>query len=308
MRPETRERVLAAMAELGYSPNHAARALRVGSFGVIGVIAHQLNRTGESRTIEAVVEAAGREQYSISLVDVETPSTADVSAAVHRLTHQSIDGLMIIRAEDGTPPTLALPPGLPVVVSDSRFVGHHPVVSTDHRGGARLAVEHLLVLGHRTVHHLAGPADSGSSRVRAEAWRHALRAAGREVPPVLRGDWSPESGYAVGRKVAGDPDVTAVFAANDEMAVGLMAAFADAGVAVPGDVSVVGFDDVALAGFLRPALTTVRQDFTVIGLNLVDLLVRQIRGEGSLDDEHLLVPAQLVIRSSTASPAPHRRP
>jgi DNA-binding LacI/PurR family transcriptional regulator len=302
VRPETRDRVLAVMTQLGYSPNHAARALRGGSFGVIGVVAHQLHRTGESRTVEAVVEAARRVGYSVGLVDVESPSTEDVSAAVHRLAHQSIDGLVIIRAEDGTPATLALPPGLPVVVSDSRFVGHHPVVSTDHRRGTQLAVEHLLALGHNTVHHLGGPQDSGSANVRAEAWREALRAAGRDIPPVLRGDWSPESGYAVGREVAHDPTITAVFAANDEMAVGLLAALRDAGRRVPGDVSVIGFDDIPLTGFLSPALTTVRQDFDRIGRELVDLLLRQISGEGALTDEHRLVPAELIVRASTAAP------
>ncbi len=304
VRPETRARVLAAMAQLGYAPNRAARALRVGSFGVIGVVAHQLQRTGESRTVEAVVEAARGDGYSVSLIDVETPSTADVNAAVHRLTHQSIDGLVVIRAEAGTPPTLALPPRLPVVVSDSRFIGHHPVVSTDHRRGARLAVEHLLELGHPTVHHLGGPVDSGSANVRAETWRAVVDASGRGAPPLLRGDWSPESGYAAGIEAAHDPAVTAVFAANDEMAIGLIAALHDAGRRVPEDISVVGFDDVPLAGFLRPALTTVRQDFDRIGRELVDLLLRQIHGEGALTDEHRLVPAELVVRGSTAPPPP----
>ena len=303
VRPKTRERVLAAMAELGYSPNLAARALRVGSYGAIGVIAHQLHRTGESLTVQAIVEAARRENYTVSLVGIGRPSPSEVNTAVLRLAHQSIDGLVIIRAEDDTPATLTMPPGLPVAVSDSHFVGHHPAVGTDHRGGSLLAVNHLLKLGHHTVHHVAGPEHSGSAAQRREAWRDALRSAGRTVPAPVVGDWSSESGYQAGVRFAADPDVTAVFAANDEMAVGVMSALADAGVPVPGRVSVVGFDDIPLAAYVRPALTTVRQDFDEIGRTLVEFLVRQIRDGAPLTDQHHLVPARLVERASTAAPA-----
>lgn len=301
VRPKTRDRVLAAMAELGYSPNSAARALRVGSYGAIGVIAHQLHRTGESLTVQAIVEAARKENYTVSLVGIGTPSESEVNTAVLRLAHQSIDGLVIIRAEDDTPATLTIPPGLPVAVSDSHFVGHHPAVSTDHRRGSELAVNHLLELGHHTVHHVAGPEHSGSAAERADAWRDALRAAGRPIPSPLVGDWSSESGYQAGIRLAADPEVTAVFAANDEMAVGVMSALADAGVPVPARVSVVGFDDIPLAPYYRPALTTVRQDFDEIGRTLVDFLLRQIRDGAPLTDEHHLVPAQLIKRASTGA-------
>src|SRR5690606_2075780 len=121
-----------------------------------------------------VVDAARLRGYTVSLVDVQSPSSTDVRAAVARLTHQAIDGLIIIRAETATPATLALPARLPVVVSDSRFVGHHPAVATDQTDGTRRAVEHLLGLGHRTVHHLAGPADSAPAQLRVEAWQQCL--------------------------------------------------------------------------------------------------------------------------------------
>lgn len=304
VRPETRRRVLAAMDELGYSPNSAARALRYGSFGTIGMIAHRLARTGESRTVEAVVEAARDEGYTVSLVDVHSPSSDDVRAAVARLSHQAIDGLVIIRAETATPATLALPARLPVVVSDSRFVGHHPAVGADQTGGTRRAVEHLLALGHRTVHHLAGPADSAPAAMRVDAWRNTLQAAGRAVPPFLRGDWSAASGYEQGRRIARDPDVTAVFCANDEMAAGLCRALHEAGVRIPQEVSVVGFDDVPLAEYLWPPLTTVAQDFQGIGRRLVQLLLEQIRPGVELSDVHTLVPVELIVRGSTAPPPP----
>nr|WP_307793893.1 LacI family DNA-binding transcriptional regulator [Actinotalea soli] len=304
VRPETRRRVQAAMTELGYSPNTAARALRYGSFETIGLIAHRLARTGESRTVEAVVEAARRHGYTVSLIDVRSPSSTDVDEAVARLSHQAIDGLIIIRAETATPATLALPPRLPVVVSDSRFVGHHPAIATDQTDGTRQAVSHLLELGHRTVHHLAGPEDSAPAEQRLTAWHDCLVTAGREAPTPRRGDWSAGSGYELGRSLAEDPEVTAVFCANDEMAAGLYRALREAGLRVPEDVSVVGFDDIPLAEHLWPPLTTVAQDFHLIGQLLVDLLLEQVRDRKDLADHRTLVPVELVVRSSTAPPRP----
>ena len=303
VRPATRRRVLTAMEQIGYAPNAAARALKSGSFHAIGVIAHRLARTGESRTVEAVVEAARKEGYTVSLVDLDSPSPDDVEAAVTRLSHQSIDGLVIIRAETASPETLALPPRFPVVVSDSRFVGHHPAVATDQASGTRKAVDHLLGLGHRTVHQIAGPEDSSPARLRIEAWRGALEAAGRPVPSPLIGTWEAESGYVLGQQIARDREITAVFCANDQMALGLMRALFEHGLSVPRDVSVVGFDNIAESAYFWPPLTTVSQDFHLIGEKLVDLLLRQIRDETVLTDSRTLIPVELIVRASTAPPA-----
>ncbi|MDM7831853.1 LacI family DNA-binding transcriptional regulator [Cellulomonas edaphi] len=301
--PATRQRVLAAMEQLGYSPNRAARALRTGSFATIGVVVHRLARTGESSTVDAIVEAARREGYTVNLVDVASPSSDDVMAALRQLSNQSVDGLVIVRAETTTPTSLALPGRTPVVVADSRFVGHHPSVGADQLAGAARAVEHLLELGHDTVHLLAGPPESGPAQLRATGWRAALERAGREVPSAAQGDWSARSGYDAGRHLAADPAVAAVFCANDEMAAGLLHALHEAGRSVPGDVSVVGFDDIPLARHLWPPLTTVRQDFAQVGQELVRLLVEQIRDPAAFVTRNVVVPAPLIVRSSTAPPA-----
>jgi len=300
--PATRSRVLDAMERLGYAPNHAARALRTGSFAAIGVVVHRLARTGESSTVDAIVDAARREGYTVNLVDVASPSPDDVTAALQRLSNQSVDGLIIVRAETATPTSLSLPARTPVVVADSRFVGHHPAVGADQVAGAAAAVQHLLDLGHRTVRLLAGPPESGPAQLRAQAWRTTLAQAGRVVPEPVQGDWSAESGYAAGRLLAADDDVTAVFSANDEMATGLLHALHEAGRRVPQDVSVVGFDDIPLASHLWPPLTTVRQDFTRVGEELVRLLLEQIRAGSALVDRNVVVPAPLVVRASTAPP------
>lgn len=200
VKPATRDRVLAAMAEFGYAPNRAARALRSGSFKTIGIIAHQISRTGESRIIEAVVRAARKEGYTVTLVDLAGTSGSEYDAAAMRLENQAIDGLVIIRAEQATPETLALPPGLPVIATDSEFAGHFPAVGVDQNEGVSLAVDHLLNLGHRTVHHLRGPLDSDPANQRATAWRAALGARGARVVEPLVGDWTPASGYRLGRE------------------------------------------------------------------------------------------------------------
>lgn len=304
VRPATRQRVQAAMDKLGYAPNNAARALRSGSFGAIGLVAHRLARTGESRTVEGVVEAARAQGYTVSLVDVTAPTSDEVTAAARRLSHQAIDGLIIIRAETTTPAILALPPRLPVVVSDSSLLGRHAAVSSDQVAGTRAAVQHLLDLGHPTVHHLSGPADSSPAVVRQETWRDTLRAAGRPVPTPWQGDWTLQSGYEAGARVAADPEVTAVFCANDEMAAGLMRALHEQSVAVPGEVSVVGFDDIPVAEYLWPPLTTVRQDFGRIGAELVTMVLDRVRGEQEHPPHHVEVPTRFVVRASTAPYTP----
>jgi len=305
VRPETRERVLRAMEELGYSPNRAARALRNGHYGTIGLLAHDFLRTGEALTTDAILNAARIEDYTVTLLTVPTAKAGDWVPAAARLQHQTVDGLIIIRAEGGSADRIALPPRFPVAVSDSRATGLYPCVVANEAESMRSAVVHLLELGHRTVHHIAGPSDSEPARLRTLGWKGALDHVGAEVPRPFVGDWTVESGYKAGEVLARDPEVTAVVCANDEMALGLMAALSAAGRDVPGDVSVVGFDDIALSRFANPALTTVRQDFQRMGSELVRLVLDQVRGTAQDGTPHVVVPATLIVRDSTAPPA-HR--
>ncbi|WP_090034669.1 LacI family DNA-binding transcriptional regulator [Cellulomonas marina] len=303
VRPVTRDRVLEAMAQLGYSPNRVARALRSGRFGTIGLLAQSFDRTGEARVTEAVLEAAEVEDYSVTLLHVRTTGAAEWTHAAQQLSHRAIDGLVIIRAEHDTPETLALPPGLPVVASYSRLVGHYPAVAADQVQGTRDAVGHLLALGHRTVHHVSGPASSEPAMVRAAAWRRRLEEEGVRAPRPYPGDWTPRSGYAAGLEMADDPEVTAVFCANDETAFGVLRALHERGRRVPQDVSVVGFDGIALAEYSSPPLTTVAQDFHRSGRELVALLLRQMRTSEPPDLEPVMIPTQLVVRASTGPPS-----
>ncbi|MFD0021605.1 LacI family DNA-binding transcriptional regulator [Streptomyces sp. NPDC058382] len=299
---ETRRQVLAAMKELGYRPNSAARALKRGEFRTIGVITFTLSTTGNVRTLEAVATSAAQEGYAVTLLPVAVPSQDEVRGAFSRLGELAIDAAVVIMEVHLLDEArLSLPPHVKVVVVDSDAGDRYTVVDTDQAGGTRDAVNHLLGLGHTTVWHLAGPEDSYAAQRRTDAWRKALEEAGQVPPPLVRGDWSAESGYHAGLRLAGRPECTAVFAANDQMALGLLRALNERGRRVPEDVSVVGFDDIAESGSFQPPLTTVHQDFAEVGRRCVEGVLRQVR-EGGPEHGTTLVPTKLVLRASTAPP------
>ncbi|MFJ2744882.1 LacI family DNA-binding transcriptional regulator [Streptomyces sp. NPDC087440] len=298
----TREKVLAAMKTLGYRPNTAARALVTGRFGAIGVISFDVGAHGNARTLGAIADAAREAGFSINFMGVRAQTEAAVQEAFQHLMLQSVDGIVLVESQMLDTTSLHLPPSMPVVVADGDAGHAYANVDFDQALGAHSAVTHLLGLGHRTVWHLAGPRDSFASRRRTESWRTTLEAAGAPVPEVVHGDWSAESGYRVGQELAARAEVTAVFTANDQMALGLMRALHEAGRAVPRDVSVTGFDDMAEAAFFQPPLTTVRQDFDLVGRHCVRLLLDQIEGKSDGPRRMAVEPA-LVVRGSTASPA-----
>lgn len=300
VRPSTRDSVLRAMQQLGYAPNRAARALRSGSLNVIGVLTQSIQRTGESRTTHGVLEAASRGGYAVCLVQVPHPESAAVREAVLRLSNQAIDGLVIVQAGRATHTQLALPAGLPVASSDSALVGHYPSASADQVSGVRAAVAHLLDLGHPTVHHITGPDDSQSALIRAAAWRRRLEEVGIPAPPPIPGGWEASDGYRAGQQIAKDQEVTAVFCANDEVALGLIRALHEHGRRVPDDISVVGFDGLPLGEYAFPPLTTVYQDFHRAGEAMVELIVEQLKGGGPGGTGQIVIPTELIVRGSTA--------
>jgi DNA-binding LacI/PurR family transcriptional regulator len=228
---------------------------------------------------------------------------------VNTFVSQRVDAIVALSTYDDAAEALsALEAPVPLVAVQVGGGEEHPAVGVDQVAGARLATRHLLDLGHRTVHHVAGPLDSQEARGRVEGWRAELEAAGAPVPEHLRGDWTPSSGYAAGQQLAerirAGEDVTAVFLANDQMALGLLAAFHENGIEAPDDVSVVGFDDLPESPYFTPPLTTVRQDFAELGRRGVQLVLARLRGE---DLHPRAVPAQLVVRASTGPPKARQR-
>lgn len=302
VRPDTRARVLAAMEELGYTPNTAARALRSGATHTLGVVAHRVARTGEAHTIQGIIEAARARGFAVMIADSPTLTGADVSAQVGRLA-PAVDGLVLLLPESGEPEGLELPGHLPVVVTGATRDSRHDSVGCDDVGGAARAVTHLLGMGHASVHHVSGPQASAQAALRERGWRDTLAAHGREAHSPLRGDWTPASGYRAGLELAQDDSVTGIFCANDEMAAGVLRALHEGERRVPGDVSVVGFDDV-LAPYLWPPLTSVVQDFEEIGRELIRVLLARIghdvAGEGR--GTRSLVATPLRVRASSGPP------
>lgn len=299
--PQTRERVEQAIAELGYRPNIAARALVTGSTRTIGLVTVKINQYGPAQTMIGLEKAARAAGYSVSVSILDDATAGAMRAAVDTLVSHRVDAIVALSTYDDAAEALRdLDAPVPLVTVQVGGGEERPAVGVDQVTGARLATRHLLELGHRTVHHVAGPQDSQEARGRIEGWRTELAAAGACVPEYLRGDWTPSSGYSAGRRLsermrAGE-DVSAVFLANDQMALGLLAAFHERGIEAPDDVSVIGFDDVPEAPYFTPPLTTVRQDFAELGRRGVQLVLARLQGE---DSHPPAVPAQLVVRAST---------
>jgi DNA-binding LacI/PurR family transcriptional regulator len=196
---------------------------------------------------------------------------------------------------------LHVPRDMPVVAVEAGPEEAVPVVAVDQVAGAAAATRHLLELGHRTVWHVAGPSDWLEARQRIEGWTTALEQAGADAPPLLSGDWSARSGYELGRRLATVREVTAIFAANDQMALGVLRALYEAGREVPRDLSIVGFDDIPEAQFFTPPLTTVRQDFNEVGRQSLMVLVGEI-GAATRSSSRVIIPPRLELRESTAPP------
>jgi len=304
--PLTRERVLAAIAELGYRPNTAARALVTGSTRTIGFVTVNINQYGPAQTLVGLEQAVRAAGYSLSVTVLDNATSGAMHDAVDRFVAQSVDAVVALGTYDDAFQALhKITAPVPLITVQSGGAVEEPAVGVDQVAGARLATRHLLDLGHRTVHHVTGPGDSKEARDRIQGWRAELTAAGAPVPEILRGDWTPSSGYAAGKQLATRVeahDVTAVFLANDQMALGLLAAFHEEGLEVPRDVSVVGFDDLPESPYFTPPLTTVRQDFAELGRRGVELVLARLTGEELHQDP---VPPALLVRSSTG-PAPVR--
>ncbi|MGO1235637.1 MAG: LacI family DNA-binding transcriptional regulator [Microbacterium gubbeenense] len=301
IRDETRKRVLDAIAELGYRPNMAARALATKRTGRIGVVVESAAEYGPTSTLRAVEVAARAAGYAVSSVAIGVGEEISPQDAVDNLTAQGVDALCVVAPRSSSITALrkiAIP--VPVLVvkpdDDPTFL----TVSLDQQGGAVLAVDHLVSLGHRDVLHLAGPLDWFDARARERAFHARAREWGIRERPIVVGDWTADFAYDFARGMRELPEYTAIFVGNDSMAIGLIHGFVERGFDVPGDISVVGFDDVPLARHVTPPLTTVHQSFDALGSSVVDILRAAIEGRGIPGATR--IPAELIVRQSTAPP------
>ena len=303
VRLDTAQRVQESIHELGYRRNIAARLLASSRSRTVGVLTWGTSQFGPAQVLLGLEAAARAADYRLTPVTITEMTPDGVQTAIDQVLEHAPEAVIVVVPHQ-TVLRIAqdIDLGIPTVVVEGDLSRTPLTAGVDNVQGGRIATRHLLDLGHETVVHLAGPPGWSEAAARVEGWRSELIDAGLRVP-ALRwgGDWSPASGYQAGRTLAREHDVTAVFAGNDQMALGLVAALRATGRRVPDDVSVVGFDDLPEAPFFAPALTTVRQDFGELGRRAMRLVERVLAGEQSPSTE--LVPTRLVVRDSTAPPS-----
>lgn len=301
----TRGRVEAAIAELGYRRNTAARSLVTRRTQTIGVLASELGQYGPANTLLGVQQAAREAGYFVSIAAIKGAGVDAIADAVRHLSDQGADGMIVIVPHDGTLQALEeMNLDVPVIVVGGAGEGRLSGAMVDQKLGARLAVAHLISLGHQRIGHVSGPLDWNEGQSRVDGWREELAEAGLAADLLVEGDWSAGSGYRIGQQLAEQRTATAVFVSNDQMALGLLRAFGEKGVRVPEDVSLVGFDDQPESAYFMPPLTTVRQDFEELGRRCMDLMRAQIE-EGATGGTRVVEP-ELVVRASTAPRTPLR--
>ena len=297
---KTRKRVLAAMEELGFRPNFAGAALRGGSYRSIGLCMYNITRVGNLATLEGIMQAAREHDFAVTMIEMGGDKPYTLADASRRMVERPVDG-MILNMNRMAPDfeEFVPQPGVRTVILSMYAHPRCTTIDSDQYGSCELLTNYLLEHGHSNMRFVAGPENSISSRFREAGWRDTLGRAHVDAAPMLRGDWSADSGYAMGERIAaevlagGSQAPTAVLAANDQMALGVIAALENAGLSVPDDVSVVGIDD-ALEGLVpHNRLTTLRFDLRGVGKLAFEAAI----GESS-SIEAIHVPSTLVERST----------
>lgn len=297
IRDTTRQRVLDVMAELQYRPNRAARALASSRSRTIGILSAMSTDYGPASIMTSVEAAARASGYWVSIANIDPSVEGSVPDALDQLRAQAVEGIVVVAPQKRVFEALAtLPFEVPYVTLQATGDDGHALFF-DQYAGARLATRHLLELGHRSIYHLTGPQDWIEADARMQGFLDEMNAWDAATTAPILGDWTADFGYFAGQELLRIRDFTAVFASNDQMALGLLHAFRDGGLDVPGEVSVIGFDDIPEAAHFWPPLTTVRQDFAELGRRAVAFLL------GELDAEARTIAPQLLVRASTA-PAP----
>jgi DNA-binding LacI/PurR family transcriptional regulator len=297
VRPETRSRVLATVERLQYRPNRAARALRTARTMAIGIIVPDLANATYAETARGAEGESSRHGY---ILLIATGSVFERLA----LLDGRVDGLLYAIATSEPLAQVPLTEGPPRVLVNRHEPGMGPSVTVDDARAAAMATGYLADLGHTAVAHIAGPADVDTGRRRAAGFSSELDRRGITVPGewVVPTSFDEQGGYAAASELlTRETRPTAIFAANTRAAVGAMAAAHALGLSIPRDLSIVGFDEVPIADFLEPPLTTLRRPLAMMGAHAVRLLLELMAGR-EVESEMLDAPSELIVRSSTAPP------
>ena len=306
VRPETRSRVEAAIEELGYHPNAIARSMARGHTHTIGCISPNLSNYIFASMIESAQAEARRQGFFI--LTGSAPSVDEVQPLLDEMLNRRVDGLLILNPRDDNRYRYLLPliqRGMPVVYLKNSPKGELvSSVCCDDQNGSYQATRYLLELGHTSIATIIGPENEECTQDRVEGYRQALLEAGTNPEEVLitKGDWTAESGgQAIRQLLASEIPFSSVFAQNDQMAVGAIRALRDAGLRVPQDISVIGYDDIPLASYFDPPLTTIRQPMDEFGLHGAQLLIEAVKNPKYIPKQ-VRLNAQLIKRNSCAPP------
>lgn len=306
LRPETAAKVDRALEELEYRPNLTARALTTGRSHRIGVLTHELDLVGPSRTVKAATQAAKEAGYLLDIVTLDAGNAKAIRAALDLLIQHDLAGVIALASTDEM--RLAFERtsfAVPAVIAGEEDTAARARSSVLSGSGLPELIGYLADLGHRDFLHVAGPTTWPAARNRAQAYESAVASRGLRSLGAVHGDWSAKSGYDIVRQLPGDALPTAVVAANDQMALGVLLALFERGLKVPDDVSVSGIDDIPEAAYFSPPLTTLRLDFDREGRAAVAELLAQI--EDGQPAPTGSVRAELIVRASTgSSPAASR--
>ncbi len=300
---KTRTKVLESINALGYTRNLAARALVTGKTFTIGVVSFDSGLYGPSSMLHGIQSAAKDAGYGVILTSIRELSQNALAGAIDELSNVRVDGIAVIAPQSSELKEFrGLDLKLPIVAPQSPNRKKIPTFNIDQYAGAQIAVEHLLSLGHKKIAHIAGPADWFDASQRLQGWKDLLTKKGFTTKNLFIGDWTPQSGYDITKKLMKTDEITAIFAANDAMAIGVLRALHEMKIRVPEEMSVVGFDNTPESSMLIPGLTTVDQDFSHLGHELLSLLIQQITGEKTSKKISKITP-ELMIRPSSG-PAP----
>ncbi len=302
IKPSTEAHVRQVIEEVGWRPNSAARALATSRSKTIGLLVSSRSQYGPFSAAGAVDDAARARGYTISSATLAQGDDENIAAALDAFSAQGVDGVVVIAPQQRAHEALKrVAVGVPFVSLQWREGPNERVVAFDQVAGARAATRHLIELGHSRILHIAGPQDWNEAEERMRGFLAEMSANDMPTEAPVLGDWTVDLGYVLGMKLLGHREFTAVFASNDQMALGVIHAAHDLGLSVPGDLSVVGFDDIPEAKHFIPPLTTVRQDFAQLGTQAIDILLADLEGT-SPPEPRIAETPELIIRSSTAAP------
>jgi len=302
IKPATRQRVLDVIKELDYRPNQAARALVTSRSRTIGVLSAQNNAFyGPTTAINSIEQSAREAGYRLSITNINSSDYASIKSGLDYLLSQSVEAIVVVAPQVRVFDVInELSVTVPYVSLEAsgRNPGHN--LSVDQIAGARIATKHLIDLGHEEIMHISGPQDWIEAEARMQGFLHEINEADLRTRAPILGDWSASFGYYAGLELLRYRDFTAVFAGNDQMALGFIHACREIGLDVPGDISIVGFDDIPEAAHFYPPLTTVRQNFAELGRKAIGILLAELQRSAPADHEP--VPPELIVRRSTAAP------